>query len=99
MNYRADTVPEWDSRGVIPALDENDPTSSRRSPYRVSVYDLVMRFGHSETRRSLIAGLLDYRAELREVGLVRGFQWIDGSFVEDIERTEDRSPRSLSEYR
>ena len=84
-------IPEWDISGVLPASDEGDPIS----PYIASLSDLVARFGDTDERRRLLMGLLDFRAELHNAGLVRGFQWIDGSFVESIEDTEYRSPRDI----
>ena len=84
-------IPEWDISGVLPASDEGDPTS----PYLASLSDVVTRFGDTGERRRLLRGLLDFRAELHNAGLVRGFQWIDGSFVENIEDIEGRSPRDI----
>lgn len=46
-------------------------------------------------RRNLLAGLLAFRAQLHLAGIVRGFQWIDGSFVEYIEQKQDRAPNDV----
>ena len=73
-------------------MDPRDPTSYNRSPYRVSLVEVMERFGSSEARRGLLSGLLDFRAELHQAGLTEGFQWIDGSFVEDLERTRQDFP-------
>nr|WP_139172509.1 hypothetical protein [Halomonas taeanensis] len=43
----------------------------------------------------LLKGFLDYRAALHRAGVVRGFQWINGSFVQNIENTESRNPRDI----
>lgn len=40
-------------------------------------------------------GLLEFRAALHALDLVGGFQWIDGSFLEDIETVERRQPRDI----
>ena len=82
MTTNIGPIPEWDEWGLLPPY-LGDPTDSSRSPYRVSPTDLVLRFGTTVGRRSLLKGLLDFRAELHEIGLSRGFQWINGSFVED----------------
>ena len=37
-------------------------------------------------------GLLDYREALANGGITRGFQWINGSFVEDKEARESNPP-------
>lgn len=36
-----------------------------------------------------MGGFLDYRAALYQVGITRGFQWVNGSFVEEIELSEE----------
>lgn len=38
---------------------------------------------------------MNYRAELHAAGLVVGFQWLDGSFLEDVERIERRDPGDI----
>ena len=91
-NAYAGRIPDWDEAGVIPPMDRRDPVSFNRSPYRVSLIDVIARFGNTQIRRELLSGLLDFRAEIHRAGLTRGFQWIDGSFVEDVERTRPDSP-------
>ncbi len=87
--------PDWDLNRVIPPNIVEDPIGIVRSPYAVSLIDLVERLGHTEMRRGLLCGLLAFRAELRTVGIVEGFQWIDGSFVENVEEREKRSPNDI----
>ena len=94
-NAYAERVPDWDEDGVIPPVDPNDPASFNRSPYRASLVDVITRFGSSPVRRELLSGLLDFRAALHRAGLTRGFQWIDGSFVEDVESSRGRAPRDI----
>lgn len=54
-----------------------------------------MYLGKTEARRRLLAGLLNFRVALHEAGLVEGFQGIDGSFVENVEERESRSPEDI----
>ena len=69
---------------------------SDRSPYRASLSETMVRFGSAGgDRRELLSGLLDFRAALHEAGLTKGFQWIDGSFVEDVESLRGRAPRDI----
>ena len=82
MTTNIGPIPEWDEWGLLPPY-LGDPTDSSRSPYRVSPTDLVLRFGTTVGRRNLLKGLLDFRAALHQIGLSRGFQWVNGSFVED----------------
>ena len=88
-------IPEWDAEGVLPPRDEAQPTAGVRSPYRVSLAALVERFATSPERVDILRGFLEYRSALHRVGLVSGFQWIDGSFSEDVERVEGRAPRDV----
>ena len=85
-------IPDWNDSTVIPAIDPGDPVSPERSPYGASLLDIVRRFGHTRARRQLLKGLLDFRSELHVAGFVDGFQWLNGSFAENIELREDRDP-------
>ncbi len=88
-------IPPWNARGVLPPNDPIDPTGLDRSPYPVPLLDVVMRFATSAERRTILQGLLDFRAALHRMGLVGGFQWLDGSFMEHIELLEKRAPRDI----
>jgi len=88
-------IPDWNSNGVIPPIDPTNPTSFERSPYEVSLTDLVLRFGTSPERQEVLNGFLLFRSELHKVGLTRGVQWLDGSFLENIESLESRAPNDI----
>ena len=88
-------LPNWNHDGVLPANDVDDPTAHYRSPYAVSLVDFVTRFGNTEDRRRILRGFLDFRRKLHEAGLVDGFQWLDGSFVEDVETLRNRPPKDV----
>ena len=94
MTTNADTFPGWDA-GVMPPINPDGPVGVARSPYTVSLSELSARLGNTEPRRDLLEGLLDFRAMLRTTGLNQGWQWIDGSFVEDIEETAGRPPNDI----
>ena len=89
------TIPAWTAQGVLPPIDSKSPVSGIRSPYHVSLVDFILHFGRTEPRRIILSGLLDYRAALHAVDLVDGFQWIDGSFLENIEVAEKRDPHDI----
>ena len=95
MNTGIVAIPELTAQGVLPPVDVESPTSGSRSPYCVSLLDFVVRFGSTDARRTLLRGLLEFRAALHALDLVGGFQWIDGSFLEDIETVERRQPRDI----
>ncbi len=89
------SIPNWTASGVLPPIDMVAPVSEARSPYRSSIDDLILRFGTSKPRREILAGWLSYRESLHEIGIVSGFQWLDGSFLEDVEMTESRPPNDI----
>jgi hypothetical protein len=90
-----DGIPTWNAIGIIPPNDVMQPTVGERSPYQASLKDFVLRFGRTDARRTLLTGLLRYREGLHSVGLTEGFQWLDGSFLEDIEAREARAPNDI----
>ena len=89
------TIPDWTAAGILPPIDARDPVSNARSPYQATLSDVILRFGTSSERRKILRGWIDYRAELYAVGIESGFQWVDGSFLEDIEMLEKRPPRDI----
>jgi hypothetical protein len=56
---------------------------------------VVSRFGTSAERAEILNGLLDYREALRAIGLGNGYQWLGGSFVEDVEANRSRPPKDI----
>jgi hypothetical protein len=88
-------IPGWTADGVLPAVNAAQPVSVDRSPYLVSLTDYVLRFGNTPERRSVMDGLLRYRAALHAIGLATGFQWVDGSFLEHVELLEGRPPNDV----
>ena len=88
-------IPAWNAHGVLPPVNPDDPTGPDRSPYAVSLTDIVLRFGTSPERNRVLDGWLRYRAALHELGFLRGFQWLDGSFLEEIELLESRPPKDV----
>jgi len=91
--------PSFTLSGVLPPYDPNHgPTADTpfgRSPYAISPELLVAIFATSEERKFLLLQLFNYRARLRELGFVTGHQWIDGSFVEDVETLRGRPPGDI----
>jgi len=88
-------IPDWNPQGLLPPNDAVDPTSAERSPYAVSLIDFVVHFGTTKERQTILQGLLGFRAALHAAGLNNGFQWVDGSFLEDIEKIENRAPADM----
>ena len=66
-----------------------------RSPYRVGLLDLVLRFADTAARQTLLTRLLGYRAALHSAGVLDGFQWLNGSFVENTMQNAMREPNDI----
>ena len=81
-------IPKFSIDGALPAfVGRLGPGGAmdEMSPYAVSALEVVTTLGRTEQRKSILRGWLQHRAALREAGYGRGFQWLDGSFVEDKE--------------
>lgn len=89
-------IPAWTMAGVLPPIRPGQAGhSTDRSPYCVPLSEVVEQFSSSSNRVAIIEGLLEYRRALHQLGLVSGFQWLDGSFMEDVETQESRSPKDV----
>ena len=96
MTSIAASIPAWNSAGVLPPIRPNAPGSSPdRSPYVVDLAVLFDRFATSPERMAILDGLLRFRADLHAAGITSGFQWLDGSFLEQVEALEGRAPRDM----
>ncbi|EQM69549.1 hypothetical protein L682_01095 [Aquipseudomonas alcaligenes OT 69] len=81
--------------GVLPPIDQLNPASAIRSPYATDVRQLVERFCTSLERCDILSGFLRHRSEIHRIGIVSGLQWLDGSFMEDVELLEGRAPNDI----
>lgn len=87
--------PAFNHSHVLPPFEGDRLSSARSSPYPVTASALVQRLAGSPERCVILSGLFRYRAALRTLGFTQGFQWLDGSFVEDVEAREDRPPKDI----
>ncbi|MER3352774.1 MAG: hypothetical protein RLQ73_02290, partial [Hoeflea sp. D1-CHI-28] len=55
------------------------------SPYEVSVTEVVATLGSTQNRQDILRRWLSHRSLLRAAGIEQGFQWLDGSFLEQKE--------------
>lgn len=89
-------IPKMNTSMVLPPFVGEDPTAkASMSPYTTSMVEIVERFATSMVRVAILRGLLSYRGALLRAGVVDGYQWLDGSFVEDIETSSRRDPNDI----
>lgn len=89
-------IPEWNNAGILPPIWPGmQGHSNKRSPYIVNIEELIATYAFNTGRRVILNGLLDYRKALYQIGITKGFQWIDGSFIENIESLENRKPNDV----
>lgn len=90
------TIPVWNSAGVIPPIrPDQDGAGPDRSPYHVTSDLFIKSMCLTDDRAKILRGLLNYRKGLYGLGLTTGYQWLDGSFCEEIEVFEKRAPRDI----
>lgn len=89
-------IPAWNMEGVLPPVwPGEDGVSPNRSPYSSNLTEIIDTFGTSPERLAILSGLLDFRQALHALGIYEGFQWLDGSFMEDVENHQGRSPNDI----
>ncbi len=89
-------IPSFTARGLLPPFVGASPAAAAsRAPYVATIIEIVDLYATSPERLLILDGLLRYRDMLQRVGLVSGFQWIDGSFSEEIEKIENRPPNDV----
>jgi hypothetical protein len=78
-------IPSFDHNGVIPPYLGNPANGSNFvSPYPTDSLELCQRFATSKDRIAILKKFMAFREEMRNFG-ISGFQYLDGSFLEDIE--------------
>lgn len=89
-------IPDFNLNGVLPPFVGSTPGAQMAlsSPYQCSPAELVERFSTSDQRKTLLRGFFGFRKALRANGLEAGFQWVDGSFTENVEAL-GRDPRDI----
>ncbi len=88
-------IPDFDHNLVLPPHLGDPRRSDQLSPYPCTTLALCERFATSSKRKEILIGFLAFRERIHDEGVVNGFQWIDGSFTEDIETQEGRPPGDI----
>ncbi len=93
------SIPPFNAHGAVPFIDPGaataNPVTPQRTPYVVSILEFAKRFGGTPERRKILRGLLLLRGDLINNGVTDGYQWINGSFVEDVESIRKSPPNDV----
>jgi len=87
-------IPPWNLSGILPPFVGTSPAGAG-SPYWTTTEELAKRFAGTPARRIIFQGFLRYRRALVGVGIRDAFQWVNGSFIEDVERMQNRNPGDI----
>ncbi|MGV0921850.1 DUF6932 family protein [Empedobacter falsenii] len=88
-------IPDFDHNHVTPPHIGDPRKEEDISPYYSNTLEFVTKFGTSIERVDILKKFLEFRQKLSEYGFTNGYQWLDGSFTENIEILENRAPRDL----
>lgn len=88
-------IPNFDHNNVIPLHLGNPTQPQHLSPYPCTTLELCQIFATSKERIEILHGFLLFRQKMNKLGIIQGFQWLDGSFIENIEVSENRAPRDI----
>jgi hypothetical protein len=91
-------LPSFDMRGLLPPFVGSDAVTVDRSPYWTTMPELVAAMGTTPHRRQLLRNLITYRGLLAGEGYIGGIQFVDGSFVENVEINTNRPPSDLDVF-
>ena len=89
-------IPNTTENGVLPPVwSKEQGASPVRAPYRTSLPEFIKHYSTSAERINIIKGFCEYRKMLHAIGITNGFQWVNGSFAENIEMLENRPPNDI----
>lgn len=89
-------IPPFNHNNVLPPYLGADPSKKGAlSPYKCTIMEFCQRFATSEKRISILKDFVTFRLRCYDVGIRVGFQWIDGSFIEDIKARDNREPNDI----
>lgn len=88
-------IPPFDHNNVLPPHLGDPRQRAELSPFPATTEEVCQRFATSPERKAILTGWLSFRQELTRLGITSGFQWLDGSFLEDKEAARGEPPKDL----
>lgn len=78
-------IPPFNHNNVLPPYYGVNPGNlDEQSPYKCTIMEFCQRFAISNKRKKILRGFIQFRLKCNAMGITERFQWIDGSFIEDI---------------
>jgi hypothetical protein len=87
-------IPPLNPSGTLPPFTGASAADPGMSPYAATMREVAQMFCTSQHRAELFNDWVRYRKALVSAGL-SGFQWVDGSYCEDVERLLGRDPADI----
>ena len=88
-------IPAFDHNHVLPPHTGNPTNPMDVSPYECTIMEFCQHFATSPQRIVLLKSFIEFRLRMLDFKIQQGFQWIDGSFTENIEISGSRDPRDI----
>lgn len=89
-------IPDFDHNNVLPPFINGSPgTAANHSPYVCSILEFCEKFATTEIRINLLINFIKFRIKIHESEITSGFQWVDGSFLEDKEKILKKGPDDI----
>jgi len=88
-------IPNFNHNNVLPPHLGNPTLKGHLSPYECTALEFCQHFATSKKRIEILKGFVTFRQQMTRVGIINGFQWLDGSFLENIEVSSSRDPKDL----
>lgn len=88
-------IPPFDHNHVLPPHIGIPTLPGHVSPYKCSISDFCKHFSTTSQRIELLKNYMEFRLRMVPFRIMLGFQWIDGSFSENIEVSEKRCPNDI----
>lgn len=88
-------IPNFDHNNVLPPHLGNPTIGAHLSPYTCTSLEFCQHFATSTERIAILSSFISFRLRMNVHGIVEGFQWIDGSFTENVELALGRPPNDI----
>lgn len=88
-------IPDFDHNNVLPPHLGNPTVRGDLSPYFATTLELVQKYSTSNARIKILRNFISFRERMAVHNIIHGFQWLDGSFLQNIERSDARPPNDL----